>query len=563
MEEKIQKTLFDKNNDKGKEKVKLDENDMQKKFMTLLQYSKVIRDPVHGDIWITETEKDIIDTPIFQRLRRLKQLGPTDLVYPGAKHTRFEHSIGTLFMAQQIIDSVNKNWHLGLSKAPIPLEDIFITRIVALIHDLANLPYGHTIEDEGNLFGKNKQWLDPDRKEEHLNKVSPVVKTNLSNLSIPSDKIEGILKDIEDILIAEEKGEEEIHNLKHPYIADIVGNTICADLLDYLKRDSYYTGLKMIYDSRILSYFVIDQYEKEGVKKPRIAILLERRKGVIRRDVLSYCLDLLKLRYSLAEKVYYHRVKSIFSAMVIKMVHCGLKGGVFTKKADLMHLGDDDLLYKIISYNKNKNEYVDASKKLGNAIRKRKLYRVIYSTEYVKEEIWNKLKKYTDKDERYNMERRLENFFSVPPGSVVIYSPKLDKGKAADTKMLRGIWENPFIKKLSELAREPEYSSTIGREIETLENLYKSLWKFYLILDSEYARDKERLRKACEEIFEKNMVGENIIRLRADNLSVEVTTTQLDEVSLELQKINVPREITGEFIDEKIKQVIGRKKANV
>jgi hypothetical protein len=84
-----------------------------------------------------------------------------------------------------------------------------------------------------------------------------------------------------------------------------------------------------------------------------------------------------------------------------------------------------------------------------------------------------------------------------------------------------------------------------------------------VILDSEYVRDEERLRKACEEIFEKNIVGENIIRLRADNLSVEITTTQLEEVSLELQKTNVPREITGEFIDEKLKQVIGRKKLNV
>ena len=157
MDEKTQKTLFNKNKDKAKEKPNLNEEDVQKKFSTLLQYSKVIRDSVHGDIWITETEKYIIDTPIFQRLRRIKQLGPSDLVYPCAKHTRFEHSIGTLYIAQQIIDSINKNFDLEFSKIPLPPEDIFITRIVALIHDLAHLPYGHTIENEGNLFGKDKR----------------------------------------------------------------------------------------------------------------------------------------------------------------------------------------------------------------------------------------------------------------------------------------------------------------------------------------------------------------------------------------------------------------------
>ena len=62
----------------------------------MLKYSKFIRDSIHGDLPITELEKEIMDYPQFQRLRRIKQLGFTSLIYPGANHSRFEHCIGTM-----------------------------------------------------------------------------------------------------------------------------------------------------------------------------------------------------------------------------------------------------------------------------------------------------------------------------------------------------------------------------------------------------------------------------------------------------------------------------------
>ena len=69
----------------------------------------IVRDPVHGDIELTREEIRVIDTPQFQRLRGIKQLGTAYLVFPGAVHTRFEHSIGTLHMTDRLITSVNKN----------------------------------------------------------------------------------------------------------------------------------------------------------------------------------------------------------------------------------------------------------------------------------------------------------------------------------------------------------------------------------------------------------------------------------------------------------------------
>ena len=69
----------------------------------------VVRDAVHGDVTLTEEEGRLLDTAAFQRLRGVRQLGSAFLVYPGAHHTRFEHSIGTLEMASRIVEAVNRN----------------------------------------------------------------------------------------------------------------------------------------------------------------------------------------------------------------------------------------------------------------------------------------------------------------------------------------------------------------------------------------------------------------------------------------------------------------------
>src|SRR5690242_5768851 len=72
----------------------------------LLAPAKIITDPIHGDIRLSELERRLVDSPSFQRLRRVKQLGSTHLVYPGATHTRFSHSLGAVVAAQMLFDIV-------------------------------------------------------------------------------------------------------------------------------------------------------------------------------------------------------------------------------------------------------------------------------------------------------------------------------------------------------------------------------------------------------------------------------------------------------------------------
>ncbi len=87
----------------------------------VLKPSKTITDPVHGDIYINELERMIIDSAPLQRLRRVRQLGSTHLVYPGATHTRFSHTLGALRAAQDLLDAV-----LEQRYAPQPAQDLFM-----------------------------------------------------------------------------------------------------------------------------------------------------------------------------------------------------------------------------------------------------------------------------------------------------------------------------------------------------------------------------------------------------------------------------------------------------
>src|SRR6266481_5378579 len=105
------------------------------------QFVCEIRCPVHGFIGITELEREIVNHPVFQRLRRIKQLAWTDYVYPGASHTRFEHSLGVMHLVSRLYEAVVKTsgntlkeWfaygHAGL------MRDWHLVRLAALLHDV-------------------------------------------------------------------------------------------------------------------------------------------------------------------------------------------------------------------------------------------------------------------------------------------------------------------------------------------------------------------------------------------------------------------------------------------
>jgi HD superfamily phosphohydrolase len=195
--------------------------------------NKTFRDVIWGDIELKEREVAIVDSDPFQRLRRIKQLGLADVVYPCAKHTRFDHSLGTLAAAQLMVNNLG-------NEPNINEETIELIRCYALLHDISHIPFGHTLEDEGMLFPRHDGG---DRWKYYLNEIGEV--------TIPQKIHEELLKLVEGKVDKEKK-----------FVYDIVSNTICADLIDYIQRDGYFTGatgLRFKFDDRILKFMVLEK----------------------------------------------------------------------------------------------------------------------------------------------------------------------------------------------------------------------------------------------------------------------------------------------------------------
>src|SRR5207245_8764697 len=103
------------------------------------KYLQIV-DPIHDFITIYKHELDIIDTPIFQRLRRIRQLAGAHLVYPGAQHSRFEHSLGTMHIASQAATMLKEKKYLDS-------DDVANLRLAALLHDIGHGPFSHLFEE--------------------------------------------------------------------------------------------------------------------------------------------------------------------------------------------------------------------------------------------------------------------------------------------------------------------------------------------------------------------------------------------------------------------------------
>ncbi|GAG84441.1 unnamed protein product, partial [marine sediment metagenome] len=128
---------------------------------------KLLNDPVYGTMRLTKPLVFLIDLPCFQRLRRIRQLGFSDLVYPGAHHTRFEHSIGTAHLSKLFLSNM-KNRDEDLEHILSP-ETMLESQIASLYHDIGHLPYSHVTE---TLLDGEKEILDL-KESQRLENVKP------------------------------------------------------------------------------------------------------------------------------------------------------------------------------------------------------------------------------------------------------------------------------------------------------------------------------------------------------------------------------------------------------
>ena len=299
-----------------------------------LRPGKVITDPVHGDIYLNALEVAIVDTPPFQRLRKVRQLGTTYLVYPGATHTRFSHSLGALKVVQDLVDIV-VDQRSGRDPAPdlfgqweaefgqrtedgryvLQPDDVreferrvaevtVLGRLGALLHDFCHIPFGHSIEDDLGILpahDKNQErfrklWMRMPREVRRLIDDAPELKGNLKRLIVSKA--------------------DNLPQAKYPFVDDLVGNTICADLLDYLRRDHLFTGLPLALGRRFEAGFYVLP-DGDPLYQRRI-VLRVHREGRERIDAITEILKHLRYRYELSERALVHHTKLAADAMVGK-----------------------------------------------------------------------------------------------------------------------------------------------------------------------------------------------------------------------------------------------------
>jgi uncharacterized protein len=268
-----------------------------------------------GAVCLYGPEIDIVDTPEFQRLGGIKQLGTSYFVFRGAVHTRFEHSLGALAQAQNIIDAVNRS---PLSQRRVDKRGTRLARLAALLHDLPHVPFGHTLEDEFGLLV---------RHDENFPRLDALLKNSrigaLLAEHLDAEEYEQLLFVLDAVAPADEaekrlsKEERLVERLgEYAYVADIVANTVCADVLDYIVRDLSACGMPVSLGTRFLDYFQITPPNVPlKTNCNRMALRLDKR-GMPRPDVESEVLKLLSYRYELAERVFFHHAKNAASVMI-------------------------------------------------------------------------------------------------------------------------------------------------------------------------------------------------------------------------------------------------------
>lgn len=434
-----------------------------------------IRDPIYGFIEPNETEFKIINSPIFQRLRRIKQLALTNLVYPTANHTRFDHSLGVLHVAKM------------MAKKLLPGEDkeemLRIVRFAALLHDIGHGPFSHVSE---YLLRRYSQISGIKNVEEIHEKITAkLIETNKDIGQILS------ANDIKQIIGLLSGKSVELSLMK-----EIISGPLDADKQDYLLRDSYFCGVKYgVYDiHRMIN--TLDKHEDNGDQRLCIT-----------HDGVNALEQFILAKYYMIKQVYYHKTRVVSDAMLIRGVELGIdKDDIdFLKKLYIfedtqeylehyLNWWDDKFFVDLLS-DQRKGYANNIFKKLFE----RNLFKTIYSKDLkqipsinVKKDL---LLDINDPD-NYNVRRKIEdmiaNKINVEPEYVIINSIKVQSVR----EMTRDSEGFVQVKKRDGMISNFVQESAVFRSID--ESLKETTFEVYAPMSYSDRQDKNKKKKQFE-----------------------------------------------------------------
>ncbi|MFP3132934.1 MAG: HD domain-containing protein [Nitrososphaeria archaeon] len=339
-----------------------------------------IMDPIYGLLKLNDVEREIIDTAEFQRLRRIKQLSSANFVYPSANHTRFEHSLGAMHLAG-VMGEVLTN------KGYISSDEIQKLRLAGLLHDVGHGPFSHLFEDA----------------------VSKKYKTNHEEIGrriITESAISDVIKKYgyDPVEVAQLANGIYPNN---PFMNAIIAGPLSADLMDYIQRDSYYTGAI---------------YGRVNVMKIINSMHVYNNQLCIEKDAVSAFEGMTIARYEMFKEVYFHKTSRAADVMLRHAIELYDNITSFADPKDLKHyieLTDDILIATIL---KSEEKEAQNARNFVKDYLTRNLLKLVYEESFIgKDAFLEKL--FNQEILRERLITQIEEKASIPHGNIFIDLP--------------------------------------------------------------------------------------------------------------------------------------------
>ena len=297
-----------------------------------------IIDPIHDFVRVYDNELKIIDTPIFQRLRRIRQLSGAHLIYPGAQHTRFEHSLGVMHiasMAGQVL----------AEKGVVSSDDIQNLRLASLLHDIGHGPFSHLFEE---IFEEKRKISHEDLGRDII------LKTEIGDIISKNGFDKKLITKL------------AFGDSKLQFMNEIISGVLSADMMDYLLRDGYFTGA-----------------EHAKIDHHRLTHSLDvyKNKLALDKSALVNFETMMISRYQMFKAVYFHKTVRAGEVMLLEAMDLA-EGELCLSSMNLdeyLQLSDDVILAKLLNLPEH-NSKLKASKKIATNYLNRNLFKSVFES---------------------------------------------------------------------------------------------------------------------------------------------------------------------------------------
>lgn len=327
-------------------------HDIMKGYTPTANGEKIIHEPIWGSVVFHPWEVRLIDSPLFQRLRGINQVGLAESTYPAARHTRFEHSIGTAAIASRMMERLYANAKQRPDVAQvIGEEEIRLLRLTALLHDVGHCPYSHLSEA---VYGRMPEFIAA-RNEviaQHDYAVAPSPHEVFSYLIIVSDafvsffhkhirypgvttrgEARDLLQKAANLIIGAVNTDGD--GVRYSYLTSVINGNFDADKLDYTQRDSYSAGIALTYgvERFLLKLVICKTQDKNGTDY----------KLGIPSDALSTVEELIFNRSMLYHYMYRHQKILAAEAQMRDAIYALVRVGQIQHPCDFLLLTNQDL----------------------------------------------------------------------------------------------------------------------------------------------------------------------------------------------------------------------------